>query len=348
LITEIQGKQLDFHQLLKHSILPKIVIKDDTILYANKACLQMLKLEKQEEVLNQSIQKFLHPDFYHFCKKGLEEILTKKSHFEQAEIKVIDANGRIMDVEVTIGGYFIEGETLAQIILQDITEKKETQMLLMQSEKLSIMGELAAGIVHEIRNPLTILKGFLELLESDTTQKGKEYIAIMTNELERIELMANDLLYFSKPHKQNIKLNNLVELIDDVISLLDNSAFKKHILINFYYETRDIFLKCDELQLKQAFINLIKNAIEATPNKGVINIRIEKNENVIVTISDTGCGMTKKQLDHLGTSFFTTKKDGTGLGLLVTYNIIKNQHGCIHVKSEEGIGTTFIIRFPLV
>jgi signal transduction histidine kinase len=146
---------------------------------------------------------------------------------------------------------------------------------------------------------------------------------------------------------QNIKLNNLVALIDDVISLLDNSAFKKHILINFYYETRDIFLKCDELQLKQAFINLIKNAIEATPNNGVINIRIEKNENVIITISDTGCGMTKKQLDNLGTSFFTTKKDGTGLGLMVTYNIIKNQHGNIQVKSEEGKGTTFIIQFPL-
>jgi two-component system, sporulation sensor kinase A len=336
LITEVQGKQLDFHQMLEHSILAKVILKDNKIIYANRACLQLLKLAKPEEILNQNIQKFLHPDFFHFCDKRNNKM---------TELKIVDANGKILDIEMTTGGYIFEGETLVQVVLQDITEKKETNKLLMQSEKLSFMGELAAGIVHEIRNPLTILKGFLELLENDTSPKGKEYISIMTNELDRIELMANDLLFFAKPHKQNLKLNNIVYLIDDVISLLDNIAFKKHIPINFYFTDPNIFHKCDELQLKQAFINLIKNAIEATPKNGEINIKVEQQKSTIITISDSGCGMAETQLNKLGTSFSTTKKNGTGLGLMVTYNIIKNHNGSIHVKSEEGKGTTFTIEF---
>ncbi|MGG5253490.1 ATP-binding protein [Neobacillus sp. SM06] len=173
----------------------------------------------------------------------------------------------------------------------------------------------------------------------------------MTTELLRIEAIANDLLYFSKPHKINKKLINLVPLVKEVIYLFESLAFKRHISINFSCDNEYIAIECDEVQIKQALINFIKNAIEATSTNGEVTIKMEKdcNHNIAkISVSDTGCGMTGDEIQKLGTSFFTTKEDGTGLGIFVTYTIIKNHNGTIEVKSEKGQGTTFTITLPFV
>ncbi len=348
MITEINGKKLDFHQLLEYSITATFIVKANVIVYANKACLRLLGLNKPEDILNKPFKQFLHPDFHIQNERFLQQVSVYSKTVEQVECSIVNAEGTIIEVESTYGVYEFDGETLVQIIMQDITARKETEKQLMQSEKLSVMGELATGIVHEVRNPLTILKGFLKIMDKETTPNGKEYIKIMLGELERINTIANELLYFSKPHDSNIHPHNIVRIIQEVIFLLDTSAFKKRIAIQFHTEEDYIEVVGDEVQLKQAFINFIKNAIEATQQEGHISVYIDKKlKDISISIMDTGCGMTDEQLAKLGTSFYSTKEDGTGLGLMVTYNIIKNHHGHITVGSTVGQGTTFTIRLPI-
>ncbi|MGM7700767.1 ATP-binding protein [Pseudalkalibacillus sp. Hm43] len=348
MITEINGKKLDFHQLLEYSITAKFIVKANEIVYANKACLRLLGLNKPEDILNKPFRQFLHPDFHILNERYLHQVCELGKTVEQVECCIVDAEGRIIEVESTYGVYEFDGETLVQVIMQDITDRKETEKQLMQSEKLSVMGELATGIVHEVRNPLTILKGFLKIMDKETSPKGKEYIKIMLGELDRINTIANDLLYFSKPHDSNIHPHNIVRIIQEVIFLLDTSAFRKRISIHIHSEEDHIEVVGDEVQLKQAFINFIKNAIEATSQEGHISVHIDKGlKDISISIMDTGCGMTGEQLEKLGTSFYSTKENGTGLGLMVTYNIIKNHHGHVTVGSTVGQGTTFTVRLPI-
>ncbi len=148
----------------------------------------------------------------------------------------------------------------------------------------------------------------------------------------------------------SIRAVNVIYLMKEVIFLFESMAFKRHISIHFSCDSEYIEIEYDEMQLKQAFINFIKNAIEATATNGEITINITKDCTINmakISISDTGCGMTNEEIEKLGTSFFTTKENGTGLGIIVTYTIIKNHHGSIQVKSEKGQGSTFTIQLPV-
>jgi PAS domain S-box-containing protein len=346
-ILEINGKELDFHQLLENSATAKFVLEGHKIIYANRACLKLLKLKDSTSLLNQDYFTFLHHKYHAFCDKSLKEVLEEKKTLGPVEIQMIDTDGKTIVVESKMAIFYLGDETLVQVIIQDITERKEIQKRLIQSEKLAIMGELATGIVHEIRNPLTIIKGFTDLLNNETSKKGKDYLAIMKKELERVEALATDLLLFAKPHEQLLKPANLSKLMNDVMILLGNLAKKSDISIHFVCNDEYIKINCDEGYLKQALINLIKNAIEATPKKGTVDVTIKNDgNNATITISDTGCGMSYEQIKKIGTSFYSTKENGTGLGLMISYNIIKNHHGSIKVKSEEGKGTTFTINIP--
>jgi len=216
-----------------------------------------------------------------------------------------------------------------------------------ESDKQPFSGELSTSVIHEIRNPLTTLKGFITLLETETTNKGKEYTEVMRSEIERIEKMANDFLYYSKPQIHQVKQQNIVTLIQKVLFLLEPSTQKKQISIHCNHNDQPIHIKCDEVQIKQAIINLVKNAIEATPHNGEIHIDIkQKKQTVLILINDNGIGMSQEHLRQLGSSFFTTKENGTGLGLMVTYDLIKNHGGQIDVSSEKGEGTTFSVQLP--
>ncbi|WP_143262144.1 ATP-binding protein [Sediminibacillus massiliensis] len=349
MITEINGKKIDFHQLLQHSITAKFILRGNEIVYANNACLRLLKAEDPEQILYQSIDTFLHPDYTSLSSWRLNKVFEEETMLDPVEYKIIDITGEIVDVETYVGPFYFGDEVLAQVIVTDITEKKKMQELIMQTEKMSVMGELAASIIHEIRNPLTILNGFIEIMNIETTPRGKEYLSVMADEVKRIESIANDLLLFSKPRPQILNPKNIVKVIKDVIFLMNNTAFKKGVMLNFHHEEDHIEILCDEMQLKQAFINFIKNAIEATPAEGEINIYLRKNSannKLCIEIADTGCGIPEDKLKEIGSSFFTTKQNGTGLGLTVTYNIIKSHHGSISVESKLNEGTTFTIDLP--
>ncbi|WP_442597964.1 ATP-binding protein [Neobacillus sp. D3-1R] len=239
--------------------------------------------------------------------------------------------------------------SLSNLIVQfhDITQtKKKTEEIINQSEKLSAIGQLAAGIAHEIRNPLTSLKGFLHLIEVDNSPKS-EYFRIMHSEFERIEQILNELLLVAKPQEVQYEKFIIQDILREVITLLESQATLKNIRISMDLAKNQLSVWGVKNQIKQVFINLIKNGMDAMEESGVIHTSIHQdNQDVVIEISDQGSGIPKEKLSQLGQPFYSTKEKGTGLGLMVTYQIVENHQGVIIVKSELNVGTTFIIRLP--
>ncbi|MBJ6363989.1 PAS domain-containing protein [Paenibacillus sp. GCM10012307] len=231
---------------------------------------------------------------------------------------------------------------------EDITEHKKTEELLRKSEMLSAVGELAAGIAHEIRNPLTALKGFVQLMKA---QGGNEkYISIMLSEFTRIEHIINELLLLSKPKIINFQPQNLLLILNDVLLLIDTQAIMNQVHILTELEETLPLVNCVENQLKQVFINLLKNAIESMPDGGSICVTMKRlgDQSINIQIRDEGCGIPTDKLQRLGEPFFTTKEKGTGLGMMVSFNIIEGHKGKMLITSQENKGTTISIILPSI
>ncbi|TYR79324.1 PAS domain S-box protein [Priestia megaterium] len=234
------------------------------------------------------------------------------------------------------------------VIIRDISERKKAQELLIRTEKLSVAGELAAGIAHEIRNPITAIKGFLQLLQSGSIEK-KAYYGIIAAEIDRIEQILSELLMLAKPQAINVESKNILSLIKDVVTLLDAQANMNNVQIIIKFDHSETCVRCEENQIKQVCINFIKNAMEAMPKGGklVIQIKNVNEEKLLIRFIDQGCGIPKHLLSKLGQPFYTTKKKGTGLGFMVSKQIIENHNGTVVISSKENKGTTIEVSLPL-
>jgi NO-binding membrane sensor protein with MHYT domain/two-component sensor histidine kinase len=229
-------------------------------------------------------------------------------------------------------------------------ELTQNERKLRESEKLSIVGEMAAGVAHEIRNPLTTLLGFTKLIHDNTGDPlNKKYLNIMTDELKRINFIVSEFMVLSKPHIVKITETNLSILIKNVITLLNTQAIMKNVEIIPKIEEESLLLKCEENQIKQVVANIIKNAIEAMPGGGKITVSLEKvDAYIVISVVDTGVGIPEENLHMLGTPFYTTKSEGTGLGLMVSKKIIQNHNGKFKIQSNQERGTTVTISLPIV
>ncbi|GAA3401256.1 PAS domain S-box protein [Paenibacillus hodogayensis] len=232
------------------------------------------------------------------------------------------------------------------LLAKDITEQTKTMELLNNSERLSIAGQLAAGIAHEIRNPLTAIRGFHQLMQNGGAKQ--QYFDILSSEINRIESILTELLMLAKPQQVKFDHNDIVSLLVQVTSLLETQAVLTNIRLAIRCEHRSLYLRCDENQIKQVLINLIKNAMEAMPEGGDVLIEVQAAEDRLhIEVSDKGKGIPNHVLAHIGEPFYTTKEKGTGLGLMITQRIIANHQGSMKIDSRFGEGTTFRIEFPL-
>lgn len=231
-------------------------------------------------------------------------------------------------------------------VSRDMTERNRMEELLRQSEKLTTVGQLAAGVAHEIRNPLTTLKGFLQL------QQEKQilvplHIDLMLSELERINLIVSEFLILAKPQAVHFQEKDVRYILGDVVSLLDSQAHLFGIEFNSLFSEQPARVHCEENQLKQVFINIVKNAIEAMPSGGVISMELRNTlDSVTIVITDQGGGIPEDMLPKLGEPFFTSKESGTGLGLMISHRIIQAHKGLLEIQSEYGQGTTVMIKLP--
>lgn len=220
---------------------------------------------------------------------------------------------------------------------------------IIHTEKLKVVSELSASISHEVRNPLTVTKGFLQMLsEPDLTfEKRKSYVDISLTELERAEMIINDYLAITKVQKESIIVSNLLEDINYITNVLKPYSIIHNVEVQKSFSNK-YQLKYDRNQLRQCLINIAKNGIEAMPEGGLLKISIfSVKSKVKITISDTGVGMNEEEIQRLGTPYYTTKEKGTGLGMTVVYSAIQSMQGKISVESKKGVGTEFTITLPI-
>lgn len=273
-----------------------------------------------------------------------------KGKQQQKEVFTIQhKDGDTVDLEMTGVPIIVDRDIVGIYgIGKDVTTDYHTQEMLKRAEKLNVVGELAAGIAHEIRNPLTSLKGFIQLLRPDLEQR-KAYTDVMLSELERIEQIVNELLILARPQATAFAQNNLSELLDHVRILMNSKAIMSNIDIVLDYQCSLEKIYCEENQLKQIFINLLKNAIEAMPSGGTITMEAvqEDDEHIRLRIIDEGEGIPEDSLPKLGEPFYTTKEQGTGLGLMISQKMIKEHGGTMTFNSRPHQGTTVEIVLPV-
>ncbi|WP_239585978.1 ATP-binding protein [Bacillus mesophilus] len=316
------------------------------ILYANPAMYQLLGYE-YGTATGDSILKYAHPSTHEIIARRQEEAYrgNENACYDLLEIELIHSSGRPLYVESKAILCYYNQLKCVQLVLRDISERKKTEELLMVSDKLAVVGQLAAGIAHEIRNPLTSIKGFIQVMRESA--HSTLYYDVILSELDRLNQVTNDFLILAKPQAKDFRRFDLNKIISEIITLLKPEALLHQVDINLHTVNQEVTVLCDVNELKQAFINILKNSTEAITNGGTIDVTVELvNEVTKVSIQDNGVGIPKDRLHNIGQPFYTLKEKGTGLGLMTTIKIIENHNGIFRIHSEENKGTTVIVEFP--
>lgn len=232
---------------------------------------------------------------------------------------------------------------------------QKDKLKMQEREKLAAIGQLAAGIAHEVRNPLTTIKGFVQLLlkydvERDTAVMSS-YLGLIDREIDRMNELLKDFLQFAKPAKPKLAVNNINNIIKDSSALIEAQCARSNISINLQLDLDIPTVYCDYDQIKQVIINIVLNSVDAMLycETKIIKIMTRYDaENIYFIVEDTGVGMTEEQTRRIFDPFYTTKEHGTGLGLSVCYTIIENHQGKIKVISGINKGTVFEISLPRI
>ncbi|NWQ41763.1 GHKL domain-containing protein [Bacillus sp. EB106-08-02-XG196] len=278
-----------------------------------------------------------------------DEISWEKGTPNRSELDLSRENqfSAIFDI-IKVPTFFSDGSRKNLLVIgRDITEQKKAYDLLLRSEKLSVVGELAAGVAHEIRNPLTSIKGFLQLANQNG-EFDRQYVQIMLMEISRMESIVSEYLSLAKPNQNSpTSLQNMDTLVRNVITLFESQTNLRNITIHSELD-HSYQIMCNPNEIKQVLINLFQNAIEAIGSNGdiFIYLRYVPEGGVEIIFIDNGCGIEKERLKKIGEPFFSTKEKGTGLGLLTSNRIIDKHHGTIEIDSEVNKGTEVRVFLP--
>jgi len=344
-----------FKEVFYQSRIPQLIGSIDfTTLQYNPAFCEFLGYS-MEELISLPMEAISHPEDMPKDAKLFDELLKGKRDEYQLEKRYIHKSGDIKTGILTVsrikekstGEEFLLGQVL------DITEKKQMEdalkhreKRLRKSEKLAVVGQMAEAVAHEIRNPLTPIKGFMQLLNAEK-ELNPVYLRIVFDELYRVETIISEFLSMAKPHTQKTMIVHVDRLVNKVIQVFNSEALMMNIELNFFCEHPILEIKGDPHSLKQVFMNVIQNSLEALSNKGRIDVSIFSDEiGVIVQFTDNGCGIPKERLSKLGEPFYSTKEKGTGLGLMTSFRIIESHNGKITIDSVEEEGTTVTIWLP--
>lgn len=292
--------------------------------------------------------RFIHSNDVDMFKSTLDRMF-ENGESKSIEFRLIHKNGNWIEFESRGVPVKRENGEIEHIVIisRDISERKKAEEILLQSEKLSIVGELAAGVAHEIRNPLTTIKGFIQLFKRENG--ADEINDLLLSELARIETITSEMLSLGKPQAVQLHRTNLRELVENTLELLSPQAHMENIQFNLCVEDYSFFITGEKNQLKQVFLNILKNAIEAMPEGGNIHINLQKRDEseCVLSVQDEGCGIPEELLPRLGEPFYSLKEKGTGLGLMICNKIIKQHHGSITYQSKAQKGTLVEITLPL-
>lgn len=323
------------------------------ILY-NDAFKRICELDKLE-ILGMDLDRF--NEMISFKARSLVDMLTKKKALEHPEeITITTYKGnRIEMLNYMAPIVNVEGVIIGAISIgTDISEIKKHQHNMQQQEKLALIGQMTAGIVHEIKNPLATIKGLSQLISAKTQMnKIKEYSNVINSAIDDITNVVNDFLTFAKPKPTVITRTSINKIVESMQLITETQCYTKNIRSQFHYSSCPMEITADEIKIKQVVLNISENAIFALEGVESPELVVSTYYNVdkmegVIEVSDNGTGMGPEVLYKLGTPFFTTKEKGTGLGLGISYQIMEEHNGRIEVESEEGKGTIFRIIFTQI
>lgn len=318
----------------------------ENVIQVNKA-FEELYGWKSEEVIGRPL--CFVPDFLEDEEEERQKQILRGIQLPPIETIRLKKDGSTVEVSISTSLVRNEEGNIVSLISvsRDMTERNRMEELLRRSEKLTTVGQLAAGVAHEIRNPLTTLRGFMQL-QQENMHLNPQHIDIMLSELDRINLIVSEFLILSKPQAVQFLEKDVRYILRDVVSLLDSQAHLIGIEFKYQFVDEPTMVRCEVNQLKQVFINVLKNAMEAMPQGGTITLFLFLSgvHQVGITIEDEGVGISEDMMPMLGEPFFSNKESGTGLGLMVSQRIIQAHKGMIEVKSEIDKGTQITILLP--
>jgi two-component system, NtrC family, sensor histidine kinase PilS len=266
------------------------------------------------------------------------------------ELNLRRASGIEVPVAITFWGLRSgSGETLGLIaVCEDLSSIKQMEARVRQADRLATVGRMAANIAHEIRNPLASLTGAIEVLARDAGAGGtRERLAqIVVRESERLDHIIRDLLDYARPAPLTLQAINLADTLDEVLFLLEHRPLPDTVKVARAYD-RDLAVDADPQQIRQVFWNLCLNALQAMPEGGELHVAAHCQDRFVqVRVSDSGQGIQAADLPHIFEPFFSTKSEGSGIGLALVHRIVQEHGGDIEVRGRTGPGTTFIITLP--
>jgi PAS domain S-box-containing protein len=341
-------KQLaDVNFALDEALIVAITDVRGDIIFANKKFCEISKYTLQELIgqNHRIVSSNYHPVEYY------REMYRTIAHGKvwRGEFKNRAKDGSIYWMDSTIVPLMNEqGKPYRYVSFRiDITERKKTEEWIRRADKVAAVEQLASAIAHEIRNPLAAIQWSVQALESRTNEDN-ERIRLITTELERIDSIVEQFLLLAKPHTVSFQNSDITGVLGIAVSLMRIQARKKNIKILTEFENDIPIVCCDQNQLEQVFINILKNAIEAMPDGGHISVQLKKDDlqGVVIRFIDEGVGIPEELISNIGDPFYTTKKKGTGLGLMVSEKIIRAHQGNLSISSELNKGTVVEIILP--
>ncbi|WP_134702836.1 PAS domain S-box protein [Ammoniphilus sp. YIM 78166] len=350
-VKQVEGSlteaEIKYRSLVEEALVGVYLYQDGQFSYINPRYAEIFGYT-QEEILNMDVMELVFPEDKPLVTENIRRRISGEVKTLRYFYRGVRKDGRIINLEVHGTATLYNGKPAIIGTLLDITDRIKTEELLRKSDKLAVVGELAAGVAHEIRNPLTSLRGFVQLLQKQDHEQQR-YFEIMLSELDRINFIVSEFLLLAKPQVVNFEQKDLSIILQNVIGLLESEAILNHVQITLAYPSDIPVIECEENQIKQVCINILKNAIEATPYGGIVEIRVQRLglDKVVIQFIDQGSGIPAERMEKLGEPFYTTKDKGTGLGLMVSYKIIESHHGELKIKSENNEGTIVDVILPV-
>jgi len=358
-VIDLAKKGRSVHERVLHSIIQNysdavIALDNDyKIFFWNKGAERIFGYTS-DEMLGKTVDPIIPSELK---EKGelqwLFEETLRKGYIENYETERITKDGRRIIVNLSRSLIKDEnGEILGSIaIVKDVTKVKELEKQIQHSDKLALIGQIAAGIAHEIGTPLNVISGNAEyiMMEMGENNPYKEELETIISQAERIANLIKQLLEFARPKKPNYTKINVNHEISHVVELLKHQFEKSNIKLNLKFSENipDIYADCS--QIHQVFLNIIMNAIQAINQNGLIEIETFLRDGYVnIKFKDNGIGILPEHIDKIFEPFFTTKEagKGTGLGLAVSKRIIDEHNGKVEVESTPGKGTIFTVKFP--
>jgi len=320
-------------------------LEEGKFIKANKAFCRTLGYSREEIIGQSTLELGLCSD--PADRNLIKQRLMANQSVQDMEIRFCKKTGEQGLGLLSAEKLDVHGEICILTIVTDITELRQMEVEMTRLDRLNIVGEMAASIGHEIRNPMTTVRGYLQLLQQNKNYHQEiEYFDLMIEELDSANIIITEFLSLAKNKMVEMKLRNLNEIISKSLLLIQANAISqdKHIKLELH-DLPDLLL--DEKEIRQLILNLVNNGMESMSSTGDVTIRtVAEKENVVLAVEDQGHGIGHELLDKLGTPFFTTKEQGTGLGLAVCYRIAARHNAKIDLETGS-TGTTFYVRFPI-